>query len=84
VIQVYRKRWVIHIERINREKVNGTTVPIGIHPSNVVITKLKMDKNRKSLLERKDRTASKKGKGKANETEDTMEEVCKFYYIYLN
>lgn len=23
VIQVYRKKWVIHIERISREKVNG-------------------------------------------------------------
>jgi hypothetical protein len=24
VVQVYRKRWVIHIERLTREKVNGT------------------------------------------------------------
>ena len=23
VVQVYRKKWVIHIERITREKVNG-------------------------------------------------------------
>ena len=23
VVQVYRKRWVIHIERLTREKVNG-------------------------------------------------------------
>ena len=23
VMQVYRKKWVIHIERVNREKVNG-------------------------------------------------------------
>lgn len=23
VVQVYRKKWVIHIERVNREKVNG-------------------------------------------------------------
>lgn len=23
VVQVYRRRWVIHIERIQREKVNG-------------------------------------------------------------
>jgi len=22
-VQVYRKRWVIHIERLTREKVNG-------------------------------------------------------------
>ncbi|KAI9488002.1 translation protein SH3-like domain-containing protein [Zychaea mexicana] len=23
VVQVYRKKWVIHIDRVNREKVNG-------------------------------------------------------------
>ena len=23
VVQVYRKRWVVHIERLTREKVNG-------------------------------------------------------------
>ncbi|CAG8831027.1 20052_t:CDS:2, partial [Racocetra persica] len=74
VIQVYRKKWVIHVERVNREKINGTTVPIGIHPSNVVITKLKLDKDRRNLLKRKDRSASNKGKGKAAETDDAMEE----------
>lgn len=58
VVQVYRKKWVIHIERVHREKVNGATVPIGIHPSNVVITKVKLDKDRKALLSRKN--ASKK------------------------
>ncbi|KAL1925448.1 60S ribosomal protein uL24 [Calcarisporiella thermophila] len=71
VVQVYRKKWIIHIERVSREKVNGSTVPIGIHPSKVVITKLKVDKDRKNLLERKDRSASAKGKGKA---EDAMQE----------
>ena len=35
VIQVYRKKYVIHIERIQREKVNGATVNVGIHPSKV-------------------------------------------------
>ena len=53
VVQVYRKKWVIHIERITREKVNGATVNVGIDPSKVVITKLKIDKDRKALLERK-------------------------------
>lgn len=24
IVEVYRRKWVIHIERINREKVNGT------------------------------------------------------------
>lgn len=53
VTQVYRKKWVIHVERVHREKGNGQTIMIGINPSNVVITKLKLDKDRKALLERK-------------------------------
>lgn len=59
VVQVYRKKWVIHIERVTRDKINGQAIPIGVHPSNVVITKLKLDKDRKATLERKSR-----GKGK--------------------
>ena len=27
MVQVYRKKWVIHIERITREKVNGERLP---------------------------------------------------------
>merc|ERR1712060_707930 len=61
VVQVYRKKWVIHVERVTRDKANGQTVPIGIHPSKVIITKLKLDKDRKALLDRKNR-AAKKGK----------------------
>ncbi|KAL2644550.1 hypothetical protein R1flu_012137 [Riccia fluitans] len=33
VVQVYRRKWVIHVERITREKVNGATVNVGIDPS---------------------------------------------------
>eukprot|EP00271_Cylindrocystis_brebissonii_P001674 TRINITY_DN1195_c0_g1_i1.p1 TRINITY_DN1195_c0_g1~~TRINITY_DN1195_c0_g1_i1.p1 ORF type:complete len:150 (-),score=41.58 TRINITY_DN1195_c0_g1_i1:579-1028(-) len=65
VVQVYRRKWVIHVERITREKVNGATVNVGIHPSKVVVTKLKLDKDRKALLDRKGkgRGAANKGKG---------------------
>ncbi|ORY99021.1 ribosomal protein L24 [Syncephalastrum racemosum] len=56
IVQVYRKKWVIHIDRVHREKVNGATVPIGIHPSNVVVSKLKLDKSREAILARKDRS----------------------------
>lgn len=55
VTQVYRKKWVIHIDRVQRDKSNGSSVPIGIHPSNVVVTSLKLDKDRRAILERKDR-----------------------------
>lgn len=56
VVQVYRKKYVIHVERLIRDKANSAQVPIGIHPSNVQITKLKLDKDRKAILERKDRS----------------------------
>lgn len=70
VVQVYRKKWVIHIERITREKVNGSTVNVGINASNVVVTKLKIDKDRKALLDRKAKgRAAYKAKGKFTEEE---------------
>lgn len=59
VAAVYRKKWVIHVERVVREKVNGQTVPVGVDPSKVVITKVKMDKDRKALIERKSKKAGK-------------------------
>ncbi|OQR70690.1 60S ribosomal protein L26 isoform 1 [Tropilaelaps mercedesae] len=65
VVQVYRKRYCIYIERIQRERANGTSVYVPIHPSNVQIVKLKLDKDRKNLLERKAKgrlSASDKGK----------------------
>ena len=64
VVQCYRRKWVIHVERITREKVNGATVNVGLDPSKVVITKLKLDKDRKALLERKKGANADKGKGK--------------------
>ncbi|MCL7051891.1 hypothetical protein MKW94_017467 [Papaver nudicaule] len=65
VVQVYRKKWVIHVERIAREKVNGSTVNVGVDPSKCVITKLRLDKDKKSLLDRKakGRAAADKDKG---------------------
>lgn len=53
VTQVYRRKWVIHIERVTRNKVNGQTIQVGVAPSNVVINKIKLDKDRLALLERK-------------------------------
>lgn len=50
---VYRKKWVIHIDNLNRDKINGTSVPVPIHPSNVSITSLKMTKDRENILSRK-------------------------------
>jgi large subunit ribosomal protein L26e len=52
VTSVYRLKYVIHIERISREKSNGQSVPLGIAPSKVEIVKLKLDKDRENILER--------------------------------
>ncbi|KAJ7514993.1 hypothetical protein O6H91_23G067800 [Diphasiastrum complanatum] len=78
VVQVYRRKWVIHVERITREKVNGATVNVGIDPSKVIITKLKLDKDRKALLDRKGKgRAAEKGKGKftAEDVSSPLQEV---------
>ncbi|MCJ1342800.1 60S ribosomal protein L26A [Peltigera leucophlebia] len=53
VTNVYRLKYIIQIERFVREKSNGQSVPLGIHPSKVVVTKLKLDKDRENILERK-------------------------------
>ncbi|KAL4667367.1 hypothetical protein H8959_006056 [Pygathrix nigripes] len=74
VVQVYRKKYVIYIERVQREKANGTTVHIGIHPSKVVITRLKLDKDRKKILERK-ATSHQVGKEKGKYKEETIEKM---------
>merc|ERR1719265_1238289 len=55
VVTVYRRKYVIHVERISREKNNGAQVMLGVHPSNVEIVKLHLDPDRKKLLERKNR-----------------------------
>lgn len=70
VTTVYRRKYVIHVERISREKTNGGQVMLGLAPSSVVITKLHLDPDRKKLLERKNRdNALEKDKGKVTENE---------------
>nr|XP_017821792.1 60S ribosomal protein L26-like [Callithrix jacchus] len=76
VVQVYRKKYVLYIERVERETANGTTVHIGIHPSKVVITRLKPDRDGKKILERKAKphqVGKEKGKYKEEKLE-TMQE----------
>merc|ERR1712002_261283 len=72
VVQCYRKKFVVYIERIQREKASGASVYVGIHPSKVCIVKLKMDKGRKEILERRAKgrrdAKGEKGKYEAMET----------------
>merc|ERR1712066_294036 len=72
VVQCYRKKFVVYIERIQREKANGATVYVGIHPSKVSIVKLKMDKDRKLIIDRRAKgRADATGKDKGKYTEET-------------
>merc|ERR1712002_922770 len=71
VISVYRKKWILHIERVQREKANGATVSVGIRPSKVEIVRLKMDRDRKKIFDRKNKTKLQE-KGKHTEEEVAM------------
>ncbi len=54
VLAVDRDKMRIYVEGVTREKVDGSKVPIPIHPSKVIITKLNLDdKRRVEALERK-------------------------------
>ncbi|XP_006835740.1 PREDICTED: 60S ribosomal protein L26-like 1-like [Chrysochloris asiatica] len=81
VVQVYRKNYVIYIKRVKCEKANGTSVHVGIHPSKVVITRLKLDKDQKKILERKAKSqqiGNEKGKYK-----EELIDKCKNEYNLL-
>ena len=54
VSRVDRRKYRILVEGVTREKVDGTTTQIPIHPSKVMITRLNLDdKWRRKILERK-------------------------------
>ncbi|KAK5947310.1 60S ribosomal protein L26A [Knufia obscura] len=69
ITSVYRLKYLVHIERVSREKSNGQSVPIGIHPSKVVVTKLHLDKDRENILSRvsKGREQTKEQRAKKDE-----------------
>merc|ERR1712088_312434 len=72
VVQCYRKKFCVYIERIQREKANGASVFVGIHPSKVCIVKLKMDKDHKSIIDRRAKgRAEATGKDKGKYTEES-------------
>ncbi len=54
VTEVDRRKYRVFVEGVTREKVDGTTLPIPIHPSKVMITQLNLDdKWRREALKRK-------------------------------
>ncbi len=46
VIQVFRKKWAIHVDKVTKNKANGAPYQLPIHPSNVAIVKAKEGKDR--------------------------------------
>ena len=54
ITSINRKKYRIFVEGLTREKVDGTTIFVPVHPSKVMITRLNLDdKWRKKILERK-------------------------------
>ena len=74
ILSVDRKKFRITIEGITREKVDGTTINVPIHPSKVMITELNLDdKWRRKIIERKSK-AKEELKRKKEEEEKVKEE----------
>merc|ERR1719203_528224 len=59
VTAVPRRKYCIHVDRVTCDKANGQQIQLPIHTSNVVIVKLKLDKDRKALLKRRNKSAQK-------------------------
>ena len=54
IIRVNRKKRRIYVEGVTREKVDGSSIPIPIHPSKVMVVTLNLDdKWRRESLDRK-------------------------------
>ena len=71
VTRVDLPKYRVYVEGLTREKVDGTTVFVPVHPSKVIITGLNLDdKWRKKILERK-----KEGRKKPEEVVEKPEEV---------
>ena len=50
VIQVCRKKWSIHLDKLTKNKANGAPYQIPVHPSKVAIIKMKEHKDRTARI----------------------------------
>lgn len=64
ILEVDTKRRLINVAGVVTKKADGTEVPRPIHPSKVVIIKLKPDKERDKIIQRR----SKVGKERVKQT----------------
>jgi ribosomal protein L24 len=54
VTGINRKTYQVFVDGVRREKVNGTSISVPIHPSKVMITRLNLDdRQRREMLNRK-------------------------------
>jgi large subunit ribosomal protein L24 len=75
IVRVDREKYRIYVEGLTREKVDGTTTFVPIHPSKVMITRLNLDdKWRKKILERK-KEARKRIEEAVEKIPEKIEEV---------
>jgi len=76
IASVDRKKYRIYVEGLTREKVDGTTTFVPIHPSKVMITRLNLDdKWRKKILERKKEARKKLEEAAEKKVPEKVEEV---------
>ena len=59
VVQVYRRRNVIYVDKINREKQNGQTTFLPIKPCHCILEKIIANKDRTKTIERRAATKAK-------------------------
>ena len=58
VLEVRLRQMRVIVENCGKVKDNGQHVALPVHPSNLVITKLKMDNHRKELIKKKSKARS--------------------------
>ena len=83
VTAVKRSKYVINIDKLTRTKANGQTVPVPVKPSNVVITKLFLNKDRTELLTKKGDARKKYMEARAKKQEE-VEKAFKEAYPSLS
>ena len=76
IARVDREKYRIYVEGLTREKVDGTTTFVPIHPSKVMITRLNLDdKWRRKILERKKEARKKLEKAAEKKVPEKVEEI---------
>jgi large subunit ribosomal protein L24 len=74
ITRIDLKKYRIYVEGLTREKVDGTSVFIPVHPSKVIITRLNLDdKWRRKILEKKQKAHKKPEKRKKKPELETVQ-----------